>query len=114
VNGGNSSFGSLVSATGGGRGYAGNNALQTSQAGGGGAGTGSFIVPGSSAGIAFLVGTIPAGGIGGSAGMGSGSPTISIGGVGAVGLFPGGGGNGGSVGAFAGGAGAAGLVVIEY
>jgi hypothetical protein len=114
VNGGNSSFGSLVSATGGGRGYAGNNALQTSQAGGGGTGTGSFIVSGSSAGIGFLVGTIPAGGIGGSSGMGSGSPTISIGGVGAPGLYPGGGGNGGSVGTFAGGAGAAGLVVIEY
>jgi hypothetical protein len=113
-NGGNSSFGGYVSASGGGMGYAGNGGLQTSLAGVGGSGTGSFAVSGSSAGIAFLVGTSPAGGIGGSAGMGSGSPTISIGGVGAAGLFPGGGGNGGSIGSFAGGAGAAGLVVIEY
>lgn len=112
--GGSSSFGGFISATGGGRGYAGNNALQTSQAGVGGAGSGPFSVSGVSAGIAFLVGANPAGGIGGSAGMGSGSPTISIGGVGASGLFPGGGGNGGSAGTYAGAPGANGLVVIEY
>ncbi|MBZ7923099.1 hypothetical protein LAC81_15010 [Ensifer adhaerens] len=113
-NGGSSSFGGLISATGGGRGYAGNNALQTSQAGVGGTGSGPFSVSGASAGIGFLVGTTPAAGIGGSAGMGSGSPTISIGGVGAPGLFPGGGGNGGSAGSYAGAPGANGLVVIEY
>ena len=111
----NSSFGTAITAIGGGPGLAALNGLQTTGAGIGGMGGsgGQLVIGGTSGGMAIgYSGTVNEGGTGGSTFMSS-IPAPNVNQPGQPGVFPGGGGNGGAAGGI-GGIGAKGLVLVLF
>lgn len=111
--GGTSSVGSLISAVGGGGGSGSGGGAATGVGAGGTGGSGGVGIAGRAGGVGFAIGSLFAGGIGGSAFCTS-IPSPNVGSApGIPGVFPGGGGNGASA-SGAGGAGGGGLVIISY
>lgn len=113
-NGGTSSFGALLSATGGtgGGGSASSQGVSGPAGAGSGGGSNAILMTGEDGNAGYGTGGSSLGGMGGSAAAGGGGGASSTG-TPAAGRFPGGGGGGGAGGSV-GAVGAAGLVVIEY